>query len=37
MDEGGKISIRVIVTNESEMVGLHRENVIKKINFMIGF
>ena len=37
MYEGDKISIRVIVTNESEMVDLQRINVIKKINFMIGF
>ena len=37
MDEGDKISISIIVTNESEMVDLHRKNVFKKINFMIGF
>ena len=35
MDEEDKISIRVIVTNESEMVDLQRKNVIKKIKFMI--
>ena len=33
MDEGDKILIRAIVTNESKMVNLHRKNVINKINY----
>ena len=36
MDEGDIISKSLIVTNVSEMVDLHRNNVIKNKNVIIG-